>query len=171
MRFLLACRALFFVVLMPGTVAIYVPYRIVLAAGHLRAPAVGVASLTALVLVLLGALVLLKCVWDFFAAGKGTLAPVDPPRELVVRGLYRYTRNPMYNGVLAMLAGEAWLFDSAEVLEYGLLVLLAFHLMVVLYEERTLAARFPEAYRAYRRAVPRWGFTVRPYRDGSDHAT
>jgi protein-S-isoprenylcysteine O-methyltransferase Ste14 len=164
MKLFLAIRALFFVALMPGTVAVYVPYRIALAAGRLRAPVASAASLAALALVVLGALVLLWCAWDFFDAGKGTLAPVDPPHALVVRGLYRYTRNPMYNGVLAMLAAEAWLVRSVGILEYALFVLTAFHLFVVLYEERTLAARFPAAYRAYRRAVPRWGFTVRPYR-------
>ncbi len=164
MKLLLACRALFFVVLMPGTVAVYVPYRIALATHRLRAPDLSASSLGSLALGLAGAAVLLRCIWDFFAAGNGTLAPIDPPRELVVRGLYRHTRNPMYNGVVAMLAGEAWLFGSLAIAIYALAVLVAFHLMVVLYEERTLEARFDESYRAYRLAVPRWGFAVRPYR-------
>jgi protein-S-isoprenylcysteine O-methyltransferase Ste14 len=135
----------------------YVPYRIVLAAGRLRAPAASAASPGALVLCLPGAVVLLGCVWDFFAAGKGTLAPVDPPRVPVVRGLYRYTGNPMYNGVLAMLAGEAWLFGSAGVFEYALFVLVAFHLFVVRYEKPTLEARFQAARRAVRRSAAEVG--------------
>jgi protein-S-isoprenylcysteine O-methyltransferase Ste14 len=164
---LLAIRALFFVVLLPGTVAGYVPYRMLLASGALHLPDLGIASVAASVLTLTGLCVLLRCVWDFFARGKGTLAPIDPPRHLVVSGLYRYTRNPMYNGVLAVLLGEAWFFGSTSILEYALFVLVAFHLFVVLYEEPTLQAQFHESYRAYRNAVPRWGFTTHPYEGAS----
>jgi protein-S-isoprenylcysteine O-methyltransferase Ste14 len=71
----------------------------------------------------------------------------------------------MYNGVLAVLVGEAWLFGSTSVLVYALGVLVAFHLFVVLYEEPVLEAQFHEAYLAYRKAVPRWGFTTRPYEE------
>jgi protein-S-isoprenylcysteine O-methyltransferase Ste14 len=110
----------------------------------------------------LGVSVLLRCVWDFFAAGGGTLAPFDPPKLLVVRGLYRFTRNPMYNGVVAVLLGEAWLFRSTSLLQYALFVFVLFHLMVVIYEEPVLEAQFGESYRAYRATVPRWGFTLRP---------
>ena len=167
MKVYLAIRALFFVALLPGMVAGYVPYRLLLATGSLRIPVLGVSSLGALLLLLLGVTVLFRCVWDFFASGKGTLAPIDPPRFLVVRGLYRFTRNPMYNGVIAALLGEAWLFHSSSLLEYSLFVLVGFHLFVVLYEEPTLTARFQESYRAYRRSVPRWGFTTRPYEEES----
>ena len=165
--FLLALRALFFVFLLPGTVAGYVPYRLLRASGHLRLPAFDLSSVCASLLAALGALVLLRCVWDFFAAGKGTLAPVDPPRFLVVRGLYRYTRNPMYNGVLAVLLDEAWLFRSTSLFEYTLFVAVAFHLFVVLYEEPTLEAAFKASYQAYRHAVPRWGFTRHAYREST----
>ena len=112
-------------------------------------------------------MVLLRCVWDFFATGKGTLAPIDPPRFLVVQGLYRFTRNPMYNGVVALILGEAGLFRSVALVEYALLVLVLFHLFVVLYEEPALESQFGEAYRAYRRAVPRWGFTTRPFQEST----
>jgi protein-S-isoprenylcysteine O-methyltransferase Ste14 len=126
-KLFLAIRALFFVALLPGVVAGYVPYRMLLASDKLRVPAVGAASVAAAALILLGALVLLRCVWDFFARGKGTLAPIDPPRNLVVSGLYRYTRNPMYNGVLAVLVGEAWLFNSTSILTYAAFVLVFPH--------------------------------------------
>jgi protein-S-isoprenylcysteine O-methyltransferase Ste14 len=164
MRRCLACRALLFVVLVPGTVTVLVPYLILSGAGRWRPPAPGASSVGAAALVILGAGVLLGCVWEFFAVGRGTLAPVDPPRELVVTGLYRYTRNPMYNGVLAMLLGEAWLFGSVGLAGYALAAWLILHAVVVLYEERTLDARFKDSYRAYRRAAPRWGFTIHPYR-------
>jgi len=163
MRLLLAFRALLFVVLLPGTVAGYVPFRLLRSAHQLQPPQLSAVSIAAALILLAGAAVLLRCVWDFFAAGQGTLAPVDPPKHLVVRGLYRFTRNPMYNGVVAMLLGEAWLFGSLLLAEYALVVLLFFHLFVVLYEELTLESRFGESYQHYRKAVPRWGFTVRPY--------
>ncbi len=161
MRLLLALRALFFVLLLPGTVAVYVPFSILRAGNLQRVPGLGPASVVAIT----SALVLLRCVWDFFDSGKGTLAPIDPPRFLVVRGLYRFTRNPMYNGVLALILGEAWLFGSVSLVEYSLLVLVFFHLFVVSYEERALESQFGESYRAYRRAVPRWGFTTRPFQE------
>jgi protein-S-isoprenylcysteine O-methyltransferase Ste14 len=69
----------------------------------------------------------------------------------------------MYNGVLAVLLGEAWLFRSTAMLEYAAAVFVAFHLVVIVYEEPRLESQFGESYRAYRRAVPRWGFTVHPF--------
>jgi len=158
----LALRAAAFVILLPGTVGGYFPVLILRASNGLVRPRLSVSSAGAALLLLAGAAVVLRCVWDFFATGRGTLAPVDPPKRLVVSGLYRHTRNPMYNGVLAAILGEAWLFRSAVLLEYALGVFVAFHLFVVLYEERALASRFSGAYAAYRRTVPRWGFTARP---------
>jgi protein-S-isoprenylcysteine O-methyltransferase Ste14 len=73
----------------------------------------------------------------------------------------------MYNGVLALILGEAWLFGSVSLLKYALLVLVLFHLFVVLYEEPALTSQFGESYRAYRLAVPRWGFTTRPFQEGT----
>ena len=163
MNVFLAVRSLLFLVLMPGVVAGYVPYRVLVGSGSLQLPPPGVRSLCATAVTLSGAAILLRCVWDFFAIGKGTLAPVDPPRHLVVRGLYRYTRNPMYNGVLLILLGEAWLFASMAVLFYATAVFSAFHAFVVLYEEPVLEAQFHETYLAYRRSVPRWGLTTHAY--------
>jgi len=73
----------------------------------------------------------------------------------------------MYNGVLALILGEAWLFGSVSLLKYALLLLVLFHLAVVLHEEPALTSQFGESYRAYRRAVPRWGFTTRPFQEGT----
>jgi protein-S-isoprenylcysteine O-methyltransferase Ste14 len=167
MRLLLAVRSAAFVILMPGTVVGYLPYRILERSGGAAAPRWSVSSVCAAALFALGLAVLLRCVWDFAAAGRGTLAPIDPPRRLVVRGLYRFTRNPMYNGVLAALGGEAWFFRSLPLLEYALAVFALFHLFVVAYEEPALGKRFGEAYVDYRRAVPRWGFTRRAYRESA----
>jgi protein-S-isoprenylcysteine O-methyltransferase Ste14 len=163
MKAFLALRSLAVVVLFPGTVAGYVPVRILAATSHLVRPELSAVTLLAACLALCGASVLLRCVWDFFAEGKGTLAPFDPPRRLVVGGLYRFTRNPMYNGVLAVLAGEASLFRSMALLKYATLVFVLFHVFVVGYEEPALESQFGESYRNYRRMVPRWGFTLRPF--------
>jgi len=163
-RHWLAARAAVFVVLVPGVVAGYVPYRLLRTAGRLRVPELTVWSAAGFVLSVVGGAVLLKCVWDFFAVGSGTLAPVDPPRRLVASGLYRHTRNPMYNGVLSLLLGDALMFGSAGLAVYAVFVFAFFHLFVVLYEEPALANRFGESYEAYSSSVPRWGFTLHPYR-------
>jgi protein-S-isoprenylcysteine O-methyltransferase Ste14 len=73
----------------------------------------------------------------------------------------------MYNGVIAVILGEAWLFRSVGLVTYALLVLVLFHLFVVLYEEPALESQFTESYRVYRRAVPRWGFTTRPFQEST----
>jgi protein-S-isoprenylcysteine O-methyltransferase Ste14 len=163
MRAFLAIRALLFVTLLPGTVAGYIPFRIIESTAPAFALDLSASSMLAAGLIVCGAAVLLRCVWDFFAVGRGTLAPFDAPRHLVVTGLYRFTRNPMYNGVLAMLLGEAWLFRSSALLRYAAVVFVLFNIFVLVYEEPALESQFGESYRAYRRAVPRWGFTPRPY--------
>ena len=163
MKTFLALRSLLFLILIPGTVAGYIPSRILRASKQLAIPPLSISSALAGGLALLGICALLICVWDFFEAGRGTLAPFDPPKRLVVRGLYRFTRNPMYNGVVALLLGEAWFFHSTTLLQYALVVFVIFHLMVVVYEEPALEAQFADSYRAYRASVPRWGFTVRPF--------
>jgi protein-S-isoprenylcysteine O-methyltransferase Ste14 len=165
MKIFLALRSILFVILMPGTVVGYIPLQILRSANQSIVPAWSPTSPLSAALFLAGVSVLLRCVWDFFATGRGTLAPIDPPKILVARGLYRFTRNPMYNGVLVALAGEAWLFRSVALLQYAALMFLLFHLFVVLYEEPTLDSQFAESYRAYRQAVPRWGFTTRPFPD------
>ena len=166
MKAFLAARSIFFVVLLPGTVAGYVPLRLLRSAGQLRWPPLSLFTCLAALTTLVGAVVLLASVWEFFAAGHGTLAPIDPPRRLVVSGLYRFTRNPMYNGLVAVLLGQAWLFSSVRLLGYAATVLVCFHLFVVLYEEPALESRFGESYLSYRKAVPRWGFTLHPFSTG-----
>ena len=83
-------------------------------------------------------------------------APFDPPKKLVARGMYRYTRNPMYTGVLLILIGEALLFMSRDMLIYAIIVAAGFHLYVLLIEEPHLCKRFGESYNEYCRTVPRW---------------
>ena len=82
--------------------------------------------------------------------------PFDPPKYLVVKGLYRLTRNPMYIGVLFVLFGEILLFESTVLIMYSFFVWLTFHTFVILYEERTLKDKFGESYEQYFGSVPRW---------------
>lgn len=104
----------------------------------------------------LGTIILLWCVHAFYRRGRGTLAPWDPPAALVVSGLYRYSRNPMYVGVLLVLAGWALAWGSWPLTVYLAFVAIAFHMRVVLAEEPWLAATFGEQWQVYRKSVPRW---------------
>lgn len=149
---LLLLKNLLFTFLVPGTVAVYVPLLI---AGD-STPASGPWSLLALLLLGIGGGIYAWCVWDFARFGRGTPLPADAPKRLVVRGLYRATRNPMYLGVLTTILGQATLFRSTRVLIYGLGVGACFHAFVVLYEERHLRAEFGEEYLDYCARVGRW---------------
>ena len=148
----LLLKNLLFTVLVPGTVAIYLPLLI---AGS-RSPTSGPAFMIGLALLVVGAVIYAWCVWDFATFGRGTPAPIDAPKKLVVRGLYRYTRNPMYVGVLTVILGWAALFGTARLVLYALLVGTCFHLFIVLYEERHLRAEFGSQYEAYCSQVSRW---------------
>ena len=105
---------------------------------------------------LFGAVVLLWCVRDFYRIGKGTLAPWDPPRKLVILGLYRFVRNPMYIGVLGCVAGWTLIAGSPVLGVYTVVVAIAFHLRVIFYEEPTLARKFGDDWQQYRTTVNRW---------------
>src|SRR5215470_17305283 len=146
---MLALRSLFFTLLLPGSVTFLIPY-LLLSSGIEPIPSrLEPFRFVGLVPILIGALILLRCIWDFAVAGRGTLAPVDPPTRLVVRGLYRYVRNPMYVGVVSALLGEAWLFASFPLLIYAACTFLVVHLFVVFYEEPSLRRRFGESYEEY----------------------
>src|SRR2546425_10134751 len=148
-------KNLLFTVFVPGTVAVFVPYRILSRRVDMF-PVNAPRLLLATPLLALGLAVYFWCLWDFAVAGRGTPAPIDPPTQLVARGLYRYVRNPMYLGVLLVVTAWALAFRSSAVLEYGAAVALAFHLFVILVEEPLLRRRFGAAYESYSRAVPRW---------------
>ena len=145
LRALVACLAL------PGMVAFAIPLLLVTPRGH-RA---WVEPWGALPLAL-GLVVLALTVREFYVAGRGTLAPWSPPQTLVVSGLYRYSRNPMYVGVLLILCGWAIGLRSRPIAIYAAGVALAVHLRVLLHEEPFLARTQPDAWAAYRSRVPRW---------------
>jgi protein-S-isoprenylcysteine O-methyltransferase Ste14 len=103
-----------------------------------------------------GGILLLWCVRDFLISGRGTLAPWDPPRRLVVVGLYRYMRNPMYLAVLTVLLGWALLCRSGTLAGYFCLFVMIFHGRVVLFEEPWLRRQFGAEWEGYSAVVPRW---------------
>jgi protein-S-isoprenylcysteine O-methyltransferase Ste14 len=152
MRVALLMKNLLFTVVVPGTVAVYVP----LLFGENRSPASGPVFLLALVLFIAGAAIYTWCVWDFATFGRGTPAPIDAPKKLVVRGLYRYTRNPMYLGVLTVILGWVVLFRSLDLVVYALFIGSCFHCFVVFYEERQLQQEFGSEYEDYCAQVGRW---------------
>ncbi|HUL50793.1 MAG TPA: methyltransferase [Gemmatimonadales bacterium] len=151
----LLLKNLLFTLLVPGTVAVYVPY--VMGARYGSLAALGWPRfLMAAPFFLLGAALYGWCVWDFATLGRGTPAPIDPPRELVAHGPYRYVRNPMYLAVLCVILAWVVLAPSRPVALYGLVVALAMHTFVLLVEEPQLQRRFGAAYDMYRRKVRRW---------------
>ncbi len=99
--------------------------------------------------------------------GIGTPAPVAPPQLLVVGGIYRHVRNPMYVAVLAAILGQALLLGQLVLLGYAAAMWLVFAAFVRFYEEPTLAESFGADYDAYRRAVPAWLPRLRPWRPSS----
>jgi protein-S-isoprenylcysteine O-methyltransferase Ste14 len=147
------------VLLCPGAVTVVVPALIVLSTGV----NIGWIGLIGLPLIVLGLLLVISTVRLFATMGRGTLAPWDPTTRLVVRGPYRYVRNPMISGVLSVLLGEAALFGSLALLLWFGLVLAVNAVYMPLVEEPGLQRRFGEEYERYRAHVPRWIPRVRPW--------
>ena len=144
-----------FTVLVPGTFGVIIPYRIGLRGASAGLPW-GLRHYVALFLLAVGGAICFRCLWDFAHTGRGTPAPIDAPKVLVIRGLYQYVRNPMYLGVLLIILGWTVYFSSFGVLVYGVCLALAFHLFVLLVEEPVLQRRFGGSYERYCRGVRRW---------------
>ena len=144
-------RALLAFLALPGIVAFAIPVAWLLASSHTR-----LALPLGLLPLICGTAALLWCVRDFYVAGRGTLAPWAPPEHLVVVGLYRYTRNPMYVAVTLILLGWAASFELPGLFFYALTVAVAFHLRVVFGEEPWLARTHGAQWREYASRVPRW---------------
>lgn len=153
---LLFLRTVFWTIIVPGAVTIYLPHLILARGGPVIPREWGIVQCLSLLPITAGATILLRCIWDFAAVGRGTLSPFDAPKKLVIVGLYRYVRNPMYIGVLMVLAGEASFFESVPLLEYSGAWFVLVNLVVFLHEEPTLRRRFGESYESYCRCVHRW---------------
>ena len=122
----------------------------------------GPIQIAAAAILVVGAGIYFRCLWDFVTVGRGLPGPVDHPKTLVVRGLYRYVRNPMYVGVLLVLIGEVLLFRSVTLVWYALIFFGVVNLNILLYEEPNLKHRFAESFDEYRKKVRRW-VPRRPY--------
>jgi protein-S-isoprenylcysteine O-methyltransferase Ste14 len=155
-KFLAMVGSAVFLVIAPGFVAGLVPWWI--SRWRVEAPFFGMQffRFAGAALLTLGVLVLLDSFVRFALQGVGTPAPVFPTRHLVVSGLYRYVRNPMYVAVESTILGQGLIFGNLWLLAYGGLVFLLFHLFVLFYEEPTLKASFGSEYESFCAQVPRW---------------
>jgi protein-S-isoprenylcysteine O-methyltransferase Ste14 len=150
-------RNLFFTIIHPGLVAGLVPYWII-GKKTIRETfsSFRLHHYLAMVIFLAGLVILLSCIIRFAVEGRGTLSPDDPTKKLVIKGLYRYSRNPMYVGVMLMLIGESVLFNSPSLWAYALVVFILFNLFILLVEEPRLRKDFSTAYKDYCSQVRRW---------------
>jgi len=154
---MVALRTLAFSIFVPGMVAIGLPYLYLQAQAQLAPPSlVSATGISGSLLVVMGVALYFWCAGEFTFRGEGTPAPIDPPRSLMIKGPYRWTRNPMYIAVLSTILGEALIFRSAALAIYAGLLFGLFHLFITAYEEPTLHRLFGDAYTAYQHAVPRW---------------
>ncbi len=145
-----------FLLLAPGFVAGVVPWWI--SRWQVYSPLLGISGvrIVGVLLILVGLPMILDSFARFAIQGLGTPAPVLPTRHLVITGLYRHVRNPMYVGVAVVIFGQGLLFGEIRLLEYGALVWLAFHLFVLGYEEPKLRSTFGAEYESVYKTVPRW---------------
>ena len=146
-------KSLLFLLLAPGVLGGLLPLTVLQTGPRLQT---GIFSYLAFPLWVIGALVLLSCFWDFAHKGLGTPVPIDPPKKLIVSGLYRYVRNPMYVGVFLAIIGHFLWFGYWIMPVYAGIFFMIVHAFVTLYEEPSLKERFGAAYETYLYEVPRW---------------
>jgi protein-S-isoprenylcysteine O-methyltransferase Ste14 len=160
-----AAGSVLFFLCAPGIVAGLIPWLLTDRYGMPLTTARGGLALAA-ILIIAGLAVLIHAFVRFVAEGAGTPAPVAPTEHLVVGGIYRHVRNPMYLAVLGVVVGQALLFGSAPLVVYAVIVGAAMAAFVHFYEEPVLARRYGAEYEAYRRAVPGWLPRLTPWRQG-----
>ena len=150
---MIAYKSLLYLIIEAGMFALYVPLALLRNGPRIET---GVISFLAIPLWLIGSMIVLQCFWDFTFKGRGTPVPMDPPKELVLTGFYRYVRNPIYVGVLSIFLGHFLWFGYWALLAYTVLAFIGVHLFVVLYEEPALKRKFGTAYENYLKKVPCW---------------
>ena len=152
---LLALRSTFWALALPGVFGVFIPWRY-FGLAQVSLDTGNPVHLLGLAVVITGAILLTICIVEFARVGRGTLSPLDPPTRLVVRGLYRYVRNPMYLSVTLIVFGEVLLTRSTGLLAYWVVWFLTVNLFVMGYEEPTLREQFGGDYEEYSRTVGRW---------------
>jgi protein-S-isoprenylcysteine O-methyltransferase Ste14 len=146
----------------PGFVLVYIPYWLTRFRVPVGEPLWQIVLAAALIAA--GTAPLFESMKRFVIVGRGTLVPAVPTERLVVSGFYRRVRNPMYTGLLVVLAGEAILFESRDLVLYIAAIWLGTHLFVCFYEEPTLTRRYGVEYLRFKKHVPRWIPRLRPWR-------
>ena len=156
-----------FLLIAPGTLAVYIPYA--WTRWHLQPPLLGFSffRVIGVIFIAAGLPVLLDSFARFAIQGLGTPAPIAAPERLVVTGLYRHVRNPIYVAVLLLIFGQGLLFASVPLLEYGIVVWLGFFAFVFFSEEPVLRAQFGDQYREFCANVPRWLPRIMPWKPAS----
>lgn len=150
-------RNLLFTILQPGVVAGLVPYLLIRVDEKEKIlQSFQILQYTGIFLFVIGFLIMMNCILNFAIHGKGTLSPADPTKKLVIAGLYKYSRNPMYVGVILMLIGEAVFFQSESLWIYSMLIFVVFHLFIVFFEEPRLKKDFGAEYDQFCNKVRRW---------------
>ncbi len=148
-------KTLIFAIIVPGFLLILVPYWLVGSTLN-RSFEIRFFRYFGFIPIVLGAVAQLWSMWNFAAFGKGTPAPIDPPKVFVSKGLYRMVRNPMYVGAALILIGEALVYQSWTLFGFAFLVWFPQHLFVIFYEEPVLKKKFGPEYAEYLKTVPRW---------------
>lgn len=149
-------RAFIYATLLVGLGLLVLPPGALSGLGVTRPTAIHITQVVGIAVGVGGGALALWCVITFAVIGRGTPLPFDPPRRLVVRGPYRFVRNPMAIGVALTLTGAALYYRSVRLMAFTGLFLVVIHLFVVLYEEPTLRRMFGDDYEAYSRQVRRW---------------
>ena len=165
----LALRSLLWTFILPGSVTAWLPIAYLglrSVAFDATRPLHWLGGITLLV----GAVILGACILEFARSGKGTLSPVDPPKHLVVQGLYRFVRNPMYVGVVTVLVGETILLGTRAMVTYTASIFAMFTIWTKIYEEPWLARTFPDDWARYKREVPMWIPRLSPYAASRSHS-
>lgn len=153
----LLLRNLFFTIVQPGLVAGLIPYLILGdTVGAALTQPLYFLQYIGMALFLIGLTILFDCIIRFAVQGRGTINPVDPTKKLVVKGLYRFSRNPMYIGVIIILSGEAIFFQLNNLWVYLLFIFFIFNLFILFIEEPRLRRDFGEDYYQYCQRVRRW---------------
>lgn len=160
----LAVKIIVFTILVPGTWALLVPYFLAKRQLFVLIGSAHGWHLTGWLFVGFGVLLAAISTLGFAIIGRGTPAPIDPPKQLVIKGAHSYTRNPMYISIVSFVFGLAVLSELLNLFYYDMGLFLLFHLFVVLYEEPTLKKKFGADYEDYFSHVPRWWFLIHPYR-------
>jgi protein-S-isoprenylcysteine O-methyltransferase Ste14 len=144
--------------ILPGSVLVWIPWFLVVGTSRYTShwpPTPG--DIPAVIVMAIGVTIYTMCAVRFATEGKGTPAPWDAPRRIVIGGIYTWTRNPMYVGVITAMLGEAWLINELAMWVYALAMPVAFHLRVTRYEEPAMRRLSETDFLAYTSRVKRWG--------------